>query len=176
MQMNDITWKAKRNRRQEIKEHVRKFLLFPAFWGNPKKKITFQITWRHIKFNDTNWNLIPNKNGVYCFVVIPPTTNSFFETKYLFYIGKASSATLRARYKNYIDEKNNIAIGDQKPRIKVQEMLNDYFNHIYFFYAEITDKKLIVEAEEKLLNIHMPYVNTSIPELKISEEYKHIYS
>jgi hypothetical protein len=174
--MNDITWKAKRSRRQEIKEHVRKFLLFPFFWEESSKKITFIINWKQVKFAEDNFSLIPNKNGIYCFVVEPPKDCNLFDTRYLFYIGKASSATLRARYKNYIDEKNNLAIGDQKPRIKIQEMLNDYFNHIYFFYAELSDKNLIIETEEKLLNTFMPYVNTSIPELKISEEYKHIYS
>ena len=91
------------------------------------------------------------------------------------YVGKASSATLRSRYKNYIDEMNNIGIGDQKPRIKIQEMLNDYYNHIYFFYSELTSATEIIETEMKLLNTFMPYVNTSIPELQISEEYRHIY-
>ena len=173
--MNDISWNAKRDRRQEIKEHVRRFLLFPTFWEDSTKYISNEIVWNKIKFDETNSNQIPNKNGIYCFVVEPPLINNLFNTGYLFYIGKASSAKLRARYKNYIDEKNNIAIGDQKPRIKIQEMLNDYTNHIYFYYAELTDKSLIIETEEKLLNTFMPYVNTSIPELKISEEYRHIY-
>lgn len=170
--MNDISWKAKKSRRQEIKEHVRRFLLFPEFWNDPNKHINHKIEWENILFQEANLNLIPNKSGVYCFVVIPPTSSFLFETRYLFYIGKATS--LRIRFKNYIDEKNNIGIGKQKPRIKVQEMLNDYYGCIYFFYAELASG-LIGNVEDKLLNLYMPYVNTSIPELKISEEYKHIY-
>ncbi|HEX8561865.1 MAG TPA: hypothetical protein VF676_02690 [Flavobacterium sp.] len=173
--MHDISWKAKRDRRQEIKEHIRKFLLFPEFWNDPTKQIGHKITWERILFEEGNTASVPNKKGVYCFVVEPPKVDFLFETRYLFYIGKASSATLRARYKNYIDEKNNRGIGNQKPRIKVQEMLNDYYGHIHFFYAEL-NTGVIKDVEEKLLNLYMPYVNTSIPELKISEEYKHIYS
>ncbi|MFB5946401.1 hypothetical protein [Albibacterium profundi] len=173
--MHDISWNAKRGRRQEIKEHIRKFLLYPGFWNDSSKHIKHKIKWEKILFEDGNATSIPNKKGVYCFVVEPPVVDFIFETRYLFYIGKASSATLRARYKNYVDEKNNVGIGNQKPRIKVQEMLNDYYGHIYFFYAEL-NADLVKDIEEKLLNMYMPYVNTSIPELKISEEYKHIYS
>jgi len=173
--MHDINWKAKRERRQEIKEHVRRFLLFPSFWEDPTKLIANDLKWRKIKFANDNSLSIPTKKGIYCFVVIPPIENKLFITRYLMYVGKASSATLRSRYKNYIDEMNNIGIGDQKPRIKIQEMLNDYYNHIYFFYSELTSATEIIETEMKLLNTFMPYVNTSIPELQISEEYRHIY-
>ena len=173
--MHDISWNSKRRRRQEIKEHIRKFLLFPEFWNDPTKQIPLKIKWERILFQEGNHLSIPSKSGIYCFVVEPPTVDFIFETRYLFYIGKASGATLRSRYKNYINEKNNIGIGDQKPRIKVQEMLNDYYGHIHFFYAEL-NRSIIQDIEEKLLNLYMPYVNTAIPELQISEEYKHIYS
>ena len=172
--MYDITWNEKRARRVEIKQYIRKFLLYPAFWKDPVKQVKHKIDWKQILFQDDNYDSIPNKNGIYCFVVKPPVVNFLFDTQYLFYIGKASSATLRGRYKNYINEKNNKGIGKQKPRIKVQEMLNDYYGHIYFFYAELKASQ-INDAEDKLLNMFMPYVNTAIPELKISEEYKQIY-
>lgn len=172
--MHDISWGEKRARRLEAKQYIRKFLLYPAFWKDPEKQIKHKIDWKQILFQEDNSNLIPNKKGIYCFVVKPPFVDFLFETQYLFYIGKASSATLRGRYKNYIDERNNKGIGGQKPRIKVQEMLNDYYGHIYFFYAELQAVQ-IKDAEDKLLNMFMPYVNTAIPELKISEEYKHLY-
>jgi len=174
--MNDINWNAKKARRQEIKEHIRKFLLFPTFWNDPDKLILHDLRWKKIKFADDNESFVPTKKGVYCFVVVPPIDNKLFITRYLMYVGKASSTTLRSRYKNYINEMNNIGIGEQKPRIKVQEMLNDYYNHIFFFYAELTNTADIVDTENKLLNSFMPYVNTAIPELVISEEYRHIYS
>lgn len=172
--MHDISWNEKRSKRAEAKQHVRKFLLYPAFWKDPENRIEYEIEWTQILFQEDNFTSIPNRKGVYCFVVKPPVVDFLFETQYLFYIGKAFSATLRARYKNYIDEKNNKGIGKQKPRIKVQEMLNDYYGHIYFFYAELKTSQ-IVDAEDKLLNMFMPYVNTAIPKLKISEEYKHLY-
>jgi len=171
---NDIAWKAKKNRRQELKSHVWRFLLYPEFWVDTSKHIGVSLNWKNILFQETNKSLIPAKKGIYCFVVIPPTPN-LFTTKYLFYIGKASSSTLKARYSNYIDEMNDTGIGSQKPRIKVQEMLNEYYNHIHFFYAELTKEADIIDCEKKLLNTFFPYVNSIIPEATISEEYKHIY-
>lgn len=119
--------------------------------------------------------MVPNSNGIYCFVVTPPKVIGLFDTQYLFYIGKASSAKLRARYKNYIKEKNGVGIGKQPPRIKIQEMLNIYFDHIYFYYLVENDSKKVIEYEDKLLDVFMPYVNTLIPRAQIKEEYKHIY-
>lgn len=171
---NDIAWKAKKAKRHELKNHVWRFLLYPQFWIDPSKHIATPLSWNQIKFNETNSSAIPTSNGIYCFVVIPPTPN-LFETRYLFYIGKASSASLRSRYKEYIDEMNDIGIGKQKPRIKVQEMLNEYYDHIYFFYAPISNATVVIDSEKKLLNTFFPYVNTLIPEATISEEYKHIY-
>lgn len=172
--MHDIPWNLKKERRLELKSHVWRFLLYPSFWSDSTKHISSRLIWKKIKFADDNASKIPNSKGIYCFVVIPPTPNLFI-TRYLFYIGKASSATLKGRYKNYIDEKNGIGIGAQKPRIKIQEMLNEYFGHIYFFYTEIKDNNEVIDCEKKLLNTFFPYVNTLIPEATISEEYKHIY-
>ena len=172
--INDIDWKAKRGKRVEIKSYVRRFLLYPAFWEDVTKHFGVELKWRKIKFSKTNYNEIPTTTGLYCFVVIPPIPD-FFITRYLFYIGKASGTNFRSRYKNYIDEMNGIGIGKQKARIKVEEMLNDYYDDIFFFYSEINDPDVIKELENKLLDTFFPYVNSHHPEATVSEEYKHIY-
>ena len=171
---NDIAWKSKKARRDEVKNHVRRFLLYPPFWADVNKQIIQTLTWNNIIFDENNIMSIPTAKGIYCFVVTPPTPN-LFPTFYLFYIGKASGATLRSRYKNYINEMNDIGIGKQKPRIKVQEMLNEYYGNIYFYYATLSNNASIVECEEKLLNTFFPYVNSQIPDAVINAEYKHIY-
>jgi hypothetical protein len=171
---HDIVWNNRRTSRAILKSYVRKFLLYPSFWEDNKKHITETLSWKSCEFSDLNKNKIPTKHGLYCFVVEPKTPN-FLESNYLFYIGKASSATLRSRYKNYLNEKEGIGIGSQKPRIKVQEMLKDYEDYIHFYYVELNKTKDIILYEEKLLDQFMPYVNTKIPEATIKEEYRHIY-
>lgn len=171
---HDITWSGKKSRRNEIRSHIWRFLLYPSFWTDTNKHIGSSLKWKRLKFEDANMDKIPTRHGLYCFVVIPPTPN-FIITRYLFYLGKASGSTLRTRYKQYLDEKKGNGIGAQKPRVKVEEMLNEYDGHIYFFYTEIDDSSQVIECEEKLLNTFYPYVNSLIPEGKISEEYKHIY-
>ena len=173
--IQDIDWHGKKVKRQSIKGHVRRFLLYPPFWKDSTKRISPGIKWKKVKFISTNIPRVPTSHGIYCFVMIPPKPNNFWTTRYLFYIGKAASASLRERYKNYLNEKKGLGIGRQKARIKVEEMLNDFDGYMYFFYSEILETREIVEIEEKLLNTYMPYVNTSIPEAKISEELKHIY-
>ena len=172
--MFDLAWDDKRERRKAVKEYVWRFLLNPDFWADPAKKLPNGLVWHNVEFDIANVLSIPTGHGIYCFTVTPPSDIGLFETKYLLYVGKASSAKLRSRYKNYIDEMNNIGIGKQKPRIKVQEMLNLWKGHIRFHYT-VMDKRIIAANEDVLLNTFMPYVNTSIPEAQISEEYRHIY-
>lgn len=172
--MQDILWSAKKDKRKDVKDHIRRFLLYPEFWIDTTKHIGIPLKWKKIKFREDNFKEVPTNNGIYCFVVVPPIPNLFI-TRYLFYIGKASTTSLRSRYKNYIDEKNGIGIGDNKPRVKVEEMLNEYFDHIYFFYSTIDTMSNIVDCEDKLLNTFYPYVNTDVPEATINPVLKHIY-
>lgn len=175
--MQDIDWIELRDKRAEIKSYIRRFLLYPLFWEDTSKNINLDLEWNHVAFKQDNINTISTRQGVYCFVVEPSySKSSFFQPKYIFYIGKASSCSLRTRYKMYLNEMNGIGIGDQKPRIKVREMLNDYFDHIYFYFAEIENRSLIKDCEEKLINTFVPYVNTQIPEASINQELKDIYS
>ena len=174
--MHDISWAQIRRKRADLKSYIRRFLLCPYFWEDSNKSLIENLAWKKIKFTEENVKKISTKNGIYCFVVEPNySKGKFIETHYLFYVGKAASISIRSRYKMYIDEKNGIGIGEQKPRIKVREMLNDYENHIIFYYSEINEKELIEEIENKLLNTFVPYVNTHIPEAKIKPELKDIY-
>ena len=122
-----------------------------------------------VKFTKSNRSKIPRDKGIYCFVLQPKLVN-FFETTYLFYIGK-TNRTLWVRYKEYLDEQ----AGKGKPRNKVFEMLNQYTDYLYFYYTSIPASADVDSCEEKLLNIFVPRVNTDIPEAKISPELKNLY-
>lgn len=152
-----------------IKNHIKKFLLYPRFWKDRKNHIKSSLTWNFCKFNSKNKSMVPSKSGVYCFVVKPSVPN-FFETSYLFYVGK-TNRTLLERYSEYLDDQ----LGKGKPRKKIYSMLKLYGDDIYFYYTEILTKKEVNISEEMLLNTFVPHVNTSIPKAKIKSELKYIY-
>ncbi len=153
----------------DIVLHIRKFLLYPKHWEDPAKQITTTLVWKKVKFTKKNKVSVPNKTGLYCFVINPSYKN-FIETKYLFYIGQTQNS-LNTRYQNYLDEQ----AGKGKPRVKIFEMLNLYQKYVDFYYVEISDLILVDSYEKILINTFVPHINTSIPEAKIKPELKYIY-
>ena len=163
--MYDIDFKKK----GEYVLHIKKFFLFPKFWNDPIKLLIEPTGWKKVKFTKSNRSKIPKDKGIYCFVLQPEIVN-FFETTYLFYVGK-TNRTLWVRYKEYLDEQ----AGKGKPRNKVFEMLDQYADYLYFYYTTIPVSTDVDSCEEKLLNTFVPRVNTDIPEAKISPELKNLY-
>ena len=157
------------DKKGELKNHIRKFLLFPEYWKDIDNQFSIQLNWKSCEFNEGNRSVIPNKKGLYCFVV-KPSFNNFFETAYLFYAGK-TNRTLKIRFKEYLDNQK----GKGKPRVKVYEMLTLYKDHIHFYFTEIPTKNDVDVCEEKLLNSFLPHINTQIPRAKIKSELKYIY-
>lgn len=163
--MYDIDFKKK----GEYVLHLQKFFLFPLFWEDPLKHLTEPTGWKKVRFTIANRSKIPKEKGIYCFVLQPKIDN-FFETRYLYYIGK-TNRTLWNRYKEYLNDQ----AGKGKPRTKVFEMLNQYSRHLYFYYTTIPISSDVDSCEEKLLNTFVPRVNTDIPEARISPELKNLY-
>lgn len=153
----------------DLKLHVRKFFLYPDYWKERSNSIGTSLNWRRVKFNKSNTKNIPQKEGVYCFVVIP-TYKNFFEIRYLFYVGM-TKRTLYERYCEYLDEQG----GKGKPRKKIFEMLKLYSDCLYFYYANIQKKSFVKKCETILLNTFVPPINTDIPKAKIKPELKNIY-
>jgi excinuclease UvrABC nuclease subunit len=152
-----------------IKDHIKKFLLYPRFWMDHKNQINITLKWRYEVFLPNRLNKIPRKSGIYAFVLRPRYQN-LFPTSYLFYVGK-TNRTLKERFREYIDEKN----GKGKPRKKVHKMLNQYENYLIFYYAEIPMGKSVNKSERSLLNTFVPHINVSIPKAKIKKELQYIY-
>ncbi len=151
------------------KLHIRKFFLYPPNWVESNNQIAVNLGWRYVKFDRSNINLIPHRQGIYCFVVEPELAN-IFETRYLFYVGK-TNRTLRIRFKEYLDDQRGIG----KPRPKVYEMLNLYKDYLYFYFAAVEGAEEVQECEKKLLNTMVPHINTLIPDAKIKPELQYIY-
>lgn len=152
-----------------IKDHIKKFLLYPDFWNATDNKIPISLTWKFKKFTSGNLKRIPEVKGIYAFVVKPEYDN-FFETVYLFYAGK-TVRTLRKRFEEYLDEQ----AGKRKPRKKVFKMLNIYKGYLFFYYAKINRRKNVSKCEEVVLNTFVPHINVAIPKAKIKHELKYIY-
>jgi len=153
-----------------IREHIWDFLLYPTHWTDPANHINIALNWSEIPFQNGQLPNVPNnQKGIYCFVV-KPVVNNFFETKYLFYVGK-TTRNFRVRFKEYLDD----AAGRGKPRSKVFTMLKLWGDYLHFYYAPIPNNTNIGNCEVNLLNCFVPKVNTDIPKAKIKPELKNIY-
>lgn len=153
-----------------IREHIWNFLLFPEHWNDPSNSIPVALTWDELPFENSQLVNVPsNQKGVYCFV-LKPRFNQFFETRYLFLVGK-TTRNFRIRFKEYLRD----AEGKGKPRPKVFTMLKLWEGYLHFFYAAIPNNVILSNCEEQLLNTFVPRVNTDIPKAKIKPELKNIY-
>ncbi len=155
--------------RATLKDHVKKFFLYPDFWKDAGKQIPQPLRWSRYKFRTANLTRIPTSKGIYAFVLVPKYDN-FCETRYLFYVGK-TNRTFKRRFKEYLDEK----AGKGKPRVKVFEMLNQYDGHMYFYFAPIVLDNVVGQSEDCVLDTFVPHVNCQIPEAKIKNELKYLY-
>lgn len=156
-------------KRGQLKLHIRKFLLYPIYWTDINNHFNYKLNWKSIKFNKRNLRRLPDKKGIYCFVVIPNYPN-FFKNIYLFYVGQ-TTRTLKERFREYINDQ----AGKGKPRPKIFEMLSLYKDCLYFYYASINSESQIDEVEKKLLNSFVPHINTDVPIAKIKKELSNIY-
>jgi hypothetical protein len=153
-----------------IREHIWKFLLFPEHWNDPANMIPVNLNWAEVPFDNAQLANVPNnQKGVYCFV-LKPACNEFFETRYLFYVGK-TTRNFRARYKEYLND--NAGLG--KPRPKIFTMLKLWQGYLHFYFAPIASNADVSICEEKLLNSFVPKVNTDIPKARLKAELKNIY-
>ena len=152
-----------------IREHIRRFLLLPDHWNDRNNQYNFPARWKCLRFLPRNKTRLPDRKGVYCFIVKPKVPN-FFETRYLFYVGQ-TTRPFRERFQEYLNDQE----GKGKPRPKVYEMLSLYKGNLFFYYAPFNSNNRIDEVEEKLLNTFVPYINTKIPKARIKRELINIY-
>ena len=154
-----------------FKLHVRKFFLHPDSFNDPNNQIGISLDWKSLKFTKSNLTNVPTHEGIYCFVCKPEVSN-FFETRYLFYVGK-TTRTLKVRFSEYLNDLE----GRGKPRPRVFEMLKLYDGYLHFYYTEINNDENIDidDVEDKLINTFIPHINCEIPIASVRPELKDIY-
>ena len=160
----------------DLHNHTIKFTLSPTLWENADEINTFfnSLTMRSIKFFNadgssinTDISTVPNdKGGIYFFILkndVLPTLSS-----HIMYIGRAhltNGQNLRKRCREYFTKyyRNHTA------RPHIYTMLNNWSNHLYLNFIELTDNTEIDAIEEKLINNIVPPFNHDIPSTTIRQ-------
>lgn len=127
---------------------AKRFFLSPTRWRS--SRVVIPVNWSSpIPFTTANQAGIPDKPGVYAFVV-RHINNHFPQHGFIMYIGitgaNGNGRSLHDRYSDYLREKT------KKKRPKVHYMLNKYSDDIHFTYSEIDPASVDLEALELDLN------------------------
>lgn len=138
-----------------MKSYIESFRLAAHHWD--KHADSYPYAWEPVKFDKSNVEKIPDKPGLYCFV-IKPGQASLSEVGYLMYIGEAgheSSNTLRKRFRSYFNEKDNIK------RAYITHLLNKWSNYLHFCFCVVSEEcaKNIKKYETELLDTFVPTYN-----------------
>lgn len=115
-----------------------------------------QLNWQHIKYGHEQIEEIPDdKRGIYAFIVrnesliLPPHS-------YVLYIGMAgrrSERSLRARYKDYLNQKKVLK------RAQIARMIGTWHSILNFYFASVEDdvsSEQLEIIEEKLNTALLP--------------------
>ena len=149
------------------KKYCRKFILWPKYWKRYPAKAN--LSWQFIRYTRAEINNLPEKPGVYAFVVKPGIAG-LTECNYLLYVGKAKEQSLKVRCKQYLDELNK-----KKPRIFIAQMFNLWKDHLFLYYSELDSSKVnISDIENNLLLSFLPPLNQIFPG-KLTSIAKDIY-
>lgn len=136
-----------------LTNYKKTFILSPIQWqklGIPKVK------WKSVKFSTANKTHIPKVRGIYTFIIkhdsdlLPPHG-------YIAYVGLTGDKkerTLHQRYGDYLRDQK------RPKRINIHTLLNKWKDDIYFYFAEIPDKKIsLSDIETNLLDSIIPPYN-----------------
>jgi len=131
----------------DLKSHVLRFCLHPESWNSFQSPVS--LSWRWVKFAEADRIEIPATRGVYAFVVEPDIVN-VLQHGFPLYVGETGDAndrTLRVRYGDYLQNKRRIC-----ERHNIHYMLNKWGSHMYFYFAEVPDRRYRLKTIERALN------------------------
>lgn len=132
--VHDLEGTAFVERVERFQAEKRSFYLSPDRWSTSRVKVT--LDWDEVKFEDGNKNAIPDKKGIYAFVV-KHANNHFPPHGYIMYVGitgnVSAERTLKKRFKDYLYEQK------RNKRPKVHFMLTKYSENLYFNYVALED-------------------------------------
>jgi len=146
--LNDLTLN------KEAKAHWQTLILWPKLWKDWSPPL--KLKWKGKPFSPLSRPHIPNRPGVYAFVIkpgIPPgVTNSI-----LMYVGK-TDRPLRERFGEYLREKD-----DPTGRPAINAMLQMYYGYLHFYCACVTKGTTPKQIEDHLIETLAPPMNKQYP-------------
>lgn len=130
---------------KDLKKHEIRFRLVPNHMTGYCSLTSLE--WKGVPFSSKNYGAIPNKRGVYAFVIewsetgLPPHG-------YIMYIGKAGDGghSLRKRFRDYFQDQK------RPKRPGIYRMLNYWGDVLKFYYAKIEDETIKLNDIERALN------------------------
>jgi hypothetical protein len=137
----------------DLRKYRKSFILSPKQWqilNIPRLK------WKSVKFLKQNRDRVPPVRGIYVFM-IKHRTKLLPSHGYIAYVGLTgdrNERTLNARYGDYLRDQS------RPKRVHVYELLNRWKNDVYFYFAEVPDRKVSLSAlENNLLDSLIPPYN-----------------
>jgi len=132
----------------KAKAHIYQFTLWPKLWDRFNNTLIF--SWSKKLFAESSINEIPEKSGVYTFVIEPQIANHP-ACAFLVYTGQTKN--LRGRFRQYI----LVQEGRRRHSPKVEYGLTQYIDHKYlFFYYSFHDKNILKQCEQELIDGFAP--------------------
>lgn len=151
--------------------NVKRIILHPGHWAKFEPKIS-HLQWNQVKFDRASAQQVPSdKTGVYTLVVEPRITNHP-ACHFLLYVGMAGSESgFRSRFVSHLDQPRK-----RKPTPHIKKMVENWPNHLWFYYAELDiPSKKIKEVEDALLAAYLPSHNRTFP-ASVSEAVRMVFS
>jgi hypothetical protein len=134
--------------RIQAKAHVWNFILWPSLWE--RFNTMLQFSWTKTLFAKSAINQIPQRAGIYTFVVEPHIANHP-SCAFLVYAGQTGN--LRNRFRQYIATQEGRR--SQSPPVEVG--LGQHANKNYlFFYYSFQKKNNLKKFEQALLSGFVP--------------------
>ena len=131
------------------------FTLSPLLLSSGDSKLP-SLTWDSVPYGPEQASNIPNdKRGIYAFVIVAPG-KSLPPHGYVCYIGIAgrrSNRSLRARYRDYLNDKKNAK------RRRIAHLIGKWHEVLRFFYAPVDDSVTsdqLQDMERHLNDTFMP--------------------
>ena len=150
MSVNDLI-----DEQDQLKAHRWTFSLWPRQWTN--YNLPYLFNWKIYRFQLDEVENIPNKPGIYSFVIQPEIASHPY-CAYLMYIGK-TKRTLQQRFREYLRERENVERG----RPKILQLLNKYQGYLYFCCSTMAETEQITEIENALISAFLPPCNSTFP-------------
>lgn len=139
---------------EKAKAHTHQFTLWPDRWRGCNLRSS--LSWNTYAFSEEAVSSIPEKPGVYAFLIQPRVANNL-NTSYLIYIGM-TDRTLRERFKEYLGE-----IKNKSGRPKIVYWFESYADYIYFSCTPVDPPDTLERLEEELIKAFIPPANDMIP-------------